>query len=123
MFRVKRIYEAAESSDGYRVLVDRLWPRGVSKEKAKVDLWLKEVSPSDALRKWFGHDPKRWEEFQKRYRDELKKRTAAVGQLAQLEKEHQAITLLYSAHDQEHNQAVALEAYLNRPSGATTRGT
>jgi uncharacterized protein YeaO (DUF488 family) len=112
MFRVKRIYEAAESSDGYRVLVDRLWPRGVSKEKAKVDLWLKGIAPSDALRKWFGHDPKRWEEFQKRYREELKEESGAVAQLKELQKEHGTVTLLYSAHDEEHNQAVALEKYL-----------
>lgn len=112
MFRVKRIYEAAESSDGYRVLVDRLWPRGVSKQKARIDLWLKEIAPSDALRKWFGHDRKLWEEFQKRYREELKKEAAVVAQLKELQKEHGTLTLLYSAHDEEHNQAVALQKYL-----------
>ena len=64
MFKLKRIYEASEASDGYRVLVDRIWPRGVSKEKARIDLWMKEIAPSDTLRKWFGHDPERWEEFQ-----------------------------------------------------------
>ena len=73
MFKLKRIYDASEASDGYRVLVDRIWPRGVSKEKARIDLWMKEIAPSDALRKWFGHDPERWEEFQKRYREELQK--------------------------------------------------
>ena len=73
MFKLKRIYEASEASDGYRVLVDRIWPRGVSKEKARIDLWMKEIAPSDALRKWFGHDPERWEEFQRRYREELQK--------------------------------------------------
>jgi uncharacterized protein YeaO (DUF488 family) len=114
MFRVKRIYEAAEPTDGYRVLVDRLWPRGVSKEKARIDLWLKEIAPSDALRKWFGHEPKRWEGFQKRYREELKQESAAVGQLKELQKEHGIVTLLYSAHDEEHNQAVALEAFLKK---------
>jgi uncharacterized protein YeaO (DUF488 family) len=113
MFRVKRIYLPAESADGYRVLVDRLWPRGVSKEKARVDLWLKEIAPSDGLRKWFAHDAKRWREFQKRYRGELKKESAAVAQVKQLQKEHGTVTLLYSAHDEEHNQALALEAYLN----------
>lgn len=112
MFRVKRICDAAESTDGYRVLVDRLWPRGVSKEKAKLDLWLKDIAPSDALRKWFGHDPKRWREFEKRYREELKKVSCVVAQLKELCKEHGTVTLLYSAHDQEHNQAVALETYL-----------
>lgn len=114
MFRVKRIYEAAESADGYRVLVDRLWPRGVSKEKAKIDLWLKEIAPSDALRKWFGHDPKRWEEFQEKYHEELKKDSGAVAQLKELGKEHGTVTLLYSAHDEKHNQAVALEKYLKQ---------
>lgn len=112
MFRAKRIYEAAETSDGYRVLVDRLWPRGVSKEEAEVELWLKEVAPSDALRKWFGHDPKRWEEFQERYREELKKASAAVEQLRKVQKEHGTVTLVYSARDEKHNQAVALEKYL-----------
>ena len=112
MFRAKRIYEAAETSDGYRVLVDRLWPRGVSKEEAEVELWLKEVAPSDALRKWFGHDPKRWEEFQERYREELKKASAAVEQLRKVQKEHGTVTFVYSARDEKHNQAVALEKYL-----------
>lgn len=112
MFQVKRIYETAESSDGYRVLVDRLWPRGVSKEKAKVDLWLKEIAPSDALRRWFGHDPKRWKEFQKRYREELKEQSAAVARLKELQKEHGTVTLVYSARDEENNQAVALGKYL-----------
>lgn len=114
MFRVKRIYAAAEATDGYRVLVDRLWPRGVSKQRARIDLWLKEVAPSDALRKWFGHDPKRWEEFQNRYREELKKDSEAVRQLKELQKEHGTVTLLYSAQDEEHNQAVALEQYLRK---------
>ena len=111
---MKRIYEAFESTDGYRVLVDRLWPRGISKEKAHIDLWLKDIAPSDTLRKWFGHDPKRWEEFQKKYREELKKGSAGVAELKKLQKEHGTVTLLYSAHDEEHNQAVALENYLKQ---------
>jgi uncharacterized protein YeaO (DUF488 family) len=112
MLKVKRIYEAVEKGDGFRVLVDRLWPRGVSKERAHLDLWLKDVAPSDALRKWFGHDPKRWVEFAAKYRKELRGKKEMVHQLRQLEAEHGTITLLYSAHDEEHNQAVALSAFL-----------
>ena len=83
MFKLKRIYEASEASDGYRVLVDRIWPRGVSKEKARIDLWMKYIAPSDALRKWFGHDPERWEEFQRRYREELQKEIGLINRLQQ----------------------------------------
>ena len=113
MLKMKRIYEAPEKSDGFRVLVDRLWPRGVSKERAHLDLWLKDIAPSDALRKWFGHDPKRWAEFATKYRKELRRKKETVRQLKQLEAEHGTVTLLYSAHDEEHNQAVALREYLN----------
>lgn len=104
---VKRVYEEPEPSDGRRILVDRLWPRGLSKEKAKVDLWLKEVAPSNELRKWFAHDATKWVEFQKRYAEELK---ADPGPLATLKHEVKKgpVTLLYGAHDEEHNQAVAL---------------
>jgi uncharacterized protein YeaO (DUF488 family) len=104
MVKVKRIYEAPEKGDGFRVLVDRLWPRGVSKERAHLDLWLKDVAPSDALRKWFGHDPKRWAEFAAKYRKELRGKKEVVQQLRQLEAEHGTVTLLYSAHDEEQNQ-------------------
>ena len=83
MFKLKRIYDASEASDGYRVLVDRIWPRGVSKEKAQIDLWMKGIAPSDALRKWFGHDPERWEEFQRRYREELQKEIGLINRLQQ----------------------------------------
>lgn len=113
MFKVKRVYDPAGSQDGYRVLVDRIWPRGMSKEKAHVDLWMKEIGPSDRLRKWFGHDPKRWADFQKRYREELKKNSALVGKLRELEKKDGTVTLVYSARDEEHNQAVALREFLN----------
>ena len=112
MFKLKRIYEPSERSDGCRVLVDRLWPRGVSKEKAQIDLWMKEIAPSDALRKWLGHDPERWQEFQKRYGDELRKNGAPVRQLRQLVKRRGTVTLIFSAHDVDHNQAVALRAFL-----------
>ncbi len=114
MFKLKRIYATPEASDGYRVLVDRIWPRGVSKQKARIDLWMKEVAPSDALRKWFGHDPERWEEFQIRYRKELQKEIALTNQLQQLEKQHGTLTLVFSARDEDHNQAVALRTFLER---------
>ncbi|MGH9734421.1 MAG: DUF488 domain-containing protein [Candidatus Acidiferrales bacterium] len=114
MFKVKRIYEAATPEDGYRVLVDRIWPRGMSKEKAHVDLWMKEIGPSDRVRKWFGHDPNRWAEFQKRYRGELKKNSELVGELRAFEKKHGTVTLVYSARDDQHNQAVALREFLKK---------
>lgn len=107
MVRIKRIYEQASKDDGFRVLVDRLWPRGVSKEKAALDGWLKEVGPSDELRKWFGHDPARYEEFKKRYEKELRDNEAFV-QLKDTVKKHDKVTLLYGAHDPEHNQARVL---------------
>ena len=112
MLKLKRIYAGTSRSDGYRILVDRIWPRGMSKQKAGVDLWLKEIAPSDALRKWFGHDPERWTEFQRRYRAELRKLTALTKEVKQLEKKHRTITLVYSARDEQHNQAVALLSYL-----------
>lgn len=111
MFKLKRIYDASEASDGYRVLVDRIWPRGVSKEKAQIDLWMKEIAPSDALRKWFGHAPERWEEFRRRYREELQKEIGLINRLQQLEKQHGTLTLVFSAPDDHHNQAVALRAF------------
>ena len=101
----------AEKSDGKRILIDRLWPRGLSKEKAKIDLWLKEIAPSTELRKWFGHDPEKWTEFKKRYRAELKKNKEAVDELKIALKDGPA-TLIYSAHDEEHNDAVVLQELL-----------
>lgn len=112
MIKTKRVYEAKYSDDGFRVLVDRLWPRGVSKEKAGVDLWLKEVAPSNELRKWFNHDPAKWSEFQKRYRAELKD-DAALEELKELAKKHKALTLLYAAKDEQYNQAVVLAGILD----------
>lgn len=109
----KRIYEEASVDDGYRVLVDRLWPRGVSREKAKLDEWLKEVGPSDELRKWFDHDPAKFNEFKARYQKELET-NSAFSELQKIAKEHSKVTLLYSAHDSEHNQAVVLQAQLDR---------
>lgn len=108
---IKRVYEKPAKSDGLRILVDRLWPRGISKRKAALDEWLKDVAPSTALRKWFGHDPERWTEFRRRYRAELKGNKAAVQELRKQIKTHR-VTLLYGAHDPEHNNARVLAEYL-----------
>ena len=113
MFKIKRVYAVVEPSDRYRVLVDRLWPRGISKERAGIDVWMKEIAPSDQLRKWFGHDPKRWLEFRKRYRAELRAKTELIGQLREFEKKYGTVTLVYSARDEEHNQAVVLSEFLH----------
>jgi uncharacterized protein YeaO (DUF488 family) len=110
---IKRVYEPAADSDGQRVLVDRLWPRGIKKDDARLDLWLKHIAPSDELRKWFGHDPERWVEFQKRYREELKGKGDAVEELRDLLAKGK-VTLLFGAHDEKHNNAVVLAEYLNR---------
>ncbi len=117
MIKRKRIYQAKEENDGFRILVDRLWPRGVSKEKAQLDLWLKEVAPSTELRKAFGHDPKRFAEFSKRYEEELRNvedTHKAFDQLLELTKSHPVITLVYSAKNETQNQAVVLKNYLER---------
>lgn len=108
--KLKRAYEPAEAGDGRRVLVDRIWPRGVSKDEAHVDLWLKEVAPSTALRKWFGHDPARWSEFRERYFKELRA-NPAVENLRQIMAAG-PVTLVYGAKDTQHNQAVALAEFL-----------
>jgi len=108
MLRLKRVYEAPQKEDGFRILVGRLWPRGLSKERAKIDLWLKEIAPSDALRKWFSHDPAKWDEFRKRYAKELKGREELLENVRRLEKEKKVVTLVFAAKDEEHNNAVAL---------------
>jgi uncharacterized protein YeaO (DUF488 family) len=111
--RIKRIYESPDPSDGFRVLVDRLWPRGISKERAALDLWMKEIAPSAELRRWFGHDPERWTEFQVRYRAELKKHEPDLAELrAKMRKG--TVTLLFGARDVEHNEAVVLQKLLSR---------
>jgi uncharacterized protein YeaO (DUF488 family) len=109
--RLKRVYEPAAAEDGLRVLVDRLWPRGLAKEKAAVDHWLKEAAPSTALRQWFGHDPARWPEFRERYRAELRENPTALAALRRLCR-GQTVTLLYAASDPEHNNAVVLKTQL-----------
>jgi uncharacterized protein YeaO (DUF488 family) len=111
--KIKRVYAEPSPDDGKRILVDRLWPRGLTKEKAKVDLWLKEVAPSNELRKWFAHDPKKWPEFKRRYAVELKAQSEPLALLRQ-ETSHGTTTLLYGAKDEEHNEAVALLELLKR---------
>lgn len=112
----KRIYDPPEAADGTRVLVDGLWPRGLSRRTAAVDEWLKDVAPSAQLRKWFGHDPKRWTEFRRRYRDELKGRGAALARLHELVAQG-PVTLLYAARDSEHNNAVVLAEVVQQAAG------
>ncbi|GAB3009152.1 DUF488 domain-containing protein [Niabella terrae] len=111
--QIKRIYAPAAATDGYRILVDRLWPRGISKDHAAVDLWLKEIAPSTALRKWFGHDPEKWREFQQKYLAELKNNPAAAT-LLEAVKVHRHCSLLYGAKDEAHNQAVVLRGWLDK---------
>lgn len=111
--KIKRVYEPSAPTDGTRVLVDRLWPRGLSKERARVDLWLKEVAPSTALRRWFSHDPAKWEAFRTRYEAELSARPQVVRQLSDLARKG-PLTLLYASTEEVRNNAVALRAYLER---------
>jgi uncharacterized protein YeaO (DUF488 family) len=108
---IKRIYDEPALNDGKRILVDRLWPRGVSKEKAKLDLWLKDIAPSTELRKWFDHDPRKWAEFRKKYHAELKNNVEVVSQLKKIAKKAN-VTLLYGAKDEKHNEAVVIMEYL-----------
>jgi uncharacterized protein YeaO (DUF488 family) len=112
--RIKRIYEPPDASDGTRVLVDRLWPRGLARAKAKVDRWEKELAPSDELRRWFGHDPAKWAEFRKRYRAELSALTGLVRELAVVAGGRGRLTLLYAARDERHNNAVVLAEVLKK---------
>jgi uncharacterized protein YeaO (DUF488 family) len=111
MIRVKRVYDASDKSDGLRILVDRMWPRGLSKERGAVDLWLKDLAPSEALRKRFGHTPERWMLFRKHYHRELDKYAGPLSQIGAHGREGE-ITLLYAARDTVHNNAVALRDYL-----------
>jgi uncharacterized protein YeaO (DUF488 family) len=112
MIRIKRVYEAPSVEDGYRILVDRLWPRRLSREKAKVDLWLKEIAPSDTLRKKFRHDPAKWEEFKGKYMEELRSKEDLLRKIKQIEEERGMVTLLCAAKDELHNNAVVLSIVL-----------
>lgn len=111
MIEVKRVYEAADEEDGFRILVDRLWPRGLSKNEARIDLWLKEIAPSDGLRRWFAHDPKRWREFKERYFAELDRKSELVNLIVGKANEGK-VTLLYGAKNEQFNNAVALKEYI-----------
>jgi uncharacterized protein YeaO (DUF488 family) len=122
MIAIKRAYDPPEASDGVRVLVDRLWPRGVTKEAAKIDRWMKDLAPSGELRKWFGHDPARWEEFRRRYREELAGHADAVAELRKLARGG-TVTLVYAARDVEHNDAVVLKEVLGRRAPAGRKAT
>ncbi len=119
MIRVKRVYDAPDNNDGLRILVDRLWPRGLSKERAAVDLWLKDLAPSEALRKWFGHDPERWMQFRKRYYREIVKYAGPLRHIG-AHGRRSDLTLLYAARDTDHNNAVALRDYLRRSRRSPT---
>ena len=107
----KRIYDPASDGDGYRILIDHVWPRGVSRERAKLDEWARELAPGDELRRWFGHDPDRFEEFRSRYRDELQAQAERLGELRRRARKG-PVTIVYAARDQEHNNAVVLAELL-----------
>ncbi len=111
MIKIKRVYEGVDESDGSRILVDRLWPRGLSKDKAKVEVWLKDIAPGDDLRKWFGHDPGKWNEFRRRYFEELKDKKELIGMIIEKSQIGTA-TLLYGAKDEKYNNAVALKEFI-----------
>lgn len=113
MIKLKRAYEKPTKDDGERILVERLWPRGVTKAKAKLDLWLKDVAPSAELRKWFGHDPDKWIEFRQRYRKELKQKADQIKLLKRKAREG-TITLIYAARDEAHNGALVLKQFLQK---------
>jgi uncharacterized protein YeaO (DUF488 family) len=123
VFKMRRVYLPPESGDGFRVLVDRLWPRGLTKDAAKIDLWLKEIAPSDGLRKWFGHDPERWEGFAQRYRKELEGMPDLLAELRRAGKEHATVTLLFGAKDEARNDAVVLLDALRGKRAASRTGT
>ena len=110
---IKRIYEPADEGDGIRILVDRLWPRGISKTEARIDAWLKDIAPSPDLRRWFGHDPNKWSEFRRRYEDELEKNLRAVDELRK-HIDQSTATLLYGARDNEHNHAIVLKDFISK---------
>lgn len=111
--RIKRVYEPSSRRDGARILVDRLWPRGVRKENAAIERWMKEIAPSAELRQWFGHDPTRWDEFQRRYRAELRGKSGLLEELRAIAR-NRPLTLVYSAQDEQHNQAIVLRDVLRR---------
>ena len=120
MVKLKRVYERPQKQDGFRILVDRLWPRGLTKDKAKVDVWLKGISPSEGLRKRFGHDPKKWEYFKTRYRQELKKNSKELAELRNLLESKGTITLVFAAKDEKHSNAAVLQDVLSQDDGGNS---
>ena len=110
----KRAYQDSSKNDGFRILVDRLWPRGVTKEKVKLDLWMKEIAPSNDLRKWFNHEPRKWNEFQIKYNEELKEKKELITQLKDIENEKKIITLFYAAKDEKHNNSLVIRDALKK---------
>lgn len=108
MIKIKRIFEIPSDEDGFRILVDRLWPRGLTKEKAKIDLWLKDIAPSNDLRKWYSHDHKKWKAFKLKYKSELKEKKDLIELIKKLENEHGTVTFLYSSKEDKFNNAIAL---------------
>ena len=116
--RLKRAYAPAAAGDGTRILIDRLWPRGVRKDAAALDLWLKGIGPSTELRKWFGHEPSRWAEFRRRYADEIAQKPQLLAQLRDIARQG-VLTMVYSAHDEQHNDALVLQELILHPPTAT----
>jgi uncharacterized protein YeaO (DUF488 family) len=114
MIKLKRAYVPASSEDGFRILVERLWPRGVSKEEASLDEWLKEIAPSPELRKWYGHALEKWEEFRRRYNDELKANPEGIRLLEDILARQEVVTFVYAAKDEEHNSALVLKEFLEK---------
>ena len=120
MIRIKRIYDSPGEEDGFRILVDRLWPRGLSKEKAKIGLWLKEIAPSDILRKWYAHDPQKWDEFKRKYFEELESKKELINEITQKVSDGN-VTLLFSSKEERLNNAVALKEYIGKKAGGEIR--
>lgn len=114
MIVLKRVYETVSDDDGFRILVDRLWPRGIKKEDAKLDKWLKEIGPSTELRKWFNHDPEKWVDFKEKYKAELKDKKDCLEEITTAAKQHKKVTLLYGAKDEKQNQAVVIAEVLKK---------
>jgi len=114
MIHVKRIYDQPEKTDGYRILVDRLWPRGLSKDQAKADVWLRDIAPSDKLRRWFSHDPNKWKGFQRKYNNELKEKSVLIRKIKLIEKDKRVVTLLFSARDEKHNNVLVISDLLKK---------
>jgi uncharacterized protein YeaO (DUF488 family) len=114
MIKIKRVFERPTGEDGYRILVDSLWPRGISKKDAAIDLWLREVAPGNDLRKWFGHAPEKWVEFQKKYEKELDQNESIIQEFKEILRRETVVTLVYAAKDELHNQAVVIRKYFSR---------